>query len=135
MLKIKKVKPLFNRIITTTNKYEADVKENGVITMTKGTLKDYQEVIAVGDTVRNINVGDTVLINPKRYGYKKHQEGSLKDGIITDNPVISYNFNTVIIDGKECLLLYDSDIDYILEEYEEEEQKETVLLSQVHNFN
>ena len=94
-MKINKIKPLFNRILVTADKYEDDIIENGIIRTTKGTLKEYQKVLAVGSTVRDIKVGDLVLINPIRYAVKKHREGSLKDGVITDNPVVSYNFNLV----------------------------------------
>ena len=43
----------------------------------------------------------------------------MRDGVITDNPVITYNFDTVEMDGKQCLLLQDRDIEYIIEDYEE----------------
>lgn len=119
MIKFKKIKPLFNRLLVTSNKYEKDVVQGGVVTITAGTLKEYQKVIAVGSTVRDIKEGDMVLINPSRYAIRKHQDGSLKDGIVTDNPVTSYNFNLVEVDGNVCILLYDQDIDYIIEDYEE----------------
>lgn len=119
-MKINKIKPLFNRILVTANKYEDDIIENGIIRTTKGTLKEYQKVLAVGSTVRDIKEGDLVLINPIRYAVKKHREGSLKDGVITDNPVVSYNFNLVEVGDKVNILLYDSDIDYIIEDYEED---------------
>ena len=71
--------------------------------------------------VRDIKPGDTVFINPKRYAVMKHKEGTLKDGVITDNPVIGYNFDIVDIDGESYLYLQDSDIKYIaeVEEFEE----------------
>ena len=71
--------------------------------------------------VRGIEVGDTVFINPKRYAVKKHQEGTLKDGIITDNPVIGYNFTVINIEDKPYLYLQDNDIEYVAigEEIEE----------------
>lgn len=119
-MKINKIKPLFNRILVTADKYEDDIIENGIIRTTKGTLKEYQKVLAVGSTVRDIKEGDLVLINPIRYAVKKHREGSLKDGVITDNPVVSYNFNLVEVGDKVNILLYDSDIDYIIEAYEED---------------
>ena len=37
----------------------------------------------------------------------------------TDNPITGYNFNVVEIDGKDCLLLHDQDIRYVIEDYEE----------------
>lgn len=99
MLKVKKIKPMFTALITTMNKYEHDVvTEGGLIDTTKqqGGLKEYQTVLAVGDSVRNIKVGDLVCINPTRYAVKQHREGTLKDGIVTDNPVIKYNFDVVV---------------------------------------
>ena len=64
-------------------------------------------------------MGDLVWVNPTRFGVKKHQEGSLKDGIVTDNPITTYNFDVVEMDGKQCLLLQDRDIDFIIEEWED----------------
>ena len=122
MLKIKKIKPMFNSIVTTMHRYTEDVTNDGVIVDTdkqQGGIKEYQTVIAVGSTVRDIKVGDVVCINPTRFGVKKHQEGSLKDGIITDNPIIGYNFDIIEIDDELCLLLQDRDINYIIEDSEE----------------
>lgn len=122
MLKVKKIKPMFTSIITSMDKYEHDVRTTGGLidtTKQQGGLKEYQTVLAVGSSVRDIKVGDLVCINPTRFAVKKHQEGSLKDGIITDNPIIKYNFDVVIMDDKQCLLLQDRDIDYVIEEWEE----------------
>lgn len=128
MLKVKKIKPLFNRLLVTSDKYEKDVKQGGVVTITAGTLKEYQKVIAVGSTVRDIKEGDLVLINPTRYAIRKHNEGSLKNNVVTDNPVTSYNFNLVELDGQVCILLYDQDIDYVVEDFEETpEQTSTII--------
>lgn len=123
MLNITKVKPMFNNILTTMNKYEKDNYENGVIVNNKGDLKEYQTVLAVGSTVRSVEVGDKVMINPIRYAKKKHQEGSLKDGIVTDNPIVKYEFNVIKVNGENCLLLYDQDIMYIFEGEEVENKK------------
>lgn len=121
MLKIKKIKPMFTALITSMDKYEQDVTTGGLINVTKmqGGLKEYQTVLAVGDSVRGIKVGDLVCINPTRFAVKKHREGSLKDGVITDNPVTTYNFDIVEMDGNQCLLLQDRDIDFIIEDWEE----------------
>ena len=119
---------MFNRILVTADKYKNDVKQGGVVVVTAGTLKEYQKVISVGDTVRGIKEGDFVLINPTRYTVKKHQEGSLKNGIISDNPVVSYNFNFVDVNDTVCILLYDQDVDYVIQEYEETEDKVSNLI-------
>lgn len=113
---------MFTSVITTMLKYEHDVITNGGLidtTKQQGGLKEYQTVVAVGESVRNIKVGDLVCVNPTRFAVKQHRAGSLKDGVIVDNPVIKYNFDVVEMDGKQYLLLQDRDIDFIIEEWEE----------------
>ena len=128
MLKIKSIKPMFDSLVTTMNKYEQDGFENGVIVKQAGSLKEYQKVIAIGPAVRNIEVGDTVMINPIRYAKMKHKEGSLKNGVITDNPVIGYEFKTVTINDEECLYLQSQDIMYSFEGEEVEDKKDNIIL-------
>ena len=128
MLKIKSIKPMFDSLVTTMNKYEEDGYENGVIVKQAGVLKEYQKVIAVGPAVRNIEVGDMVMINPIRYAKMKHKEGSLKNGVITDNPVIGYEFKTVTINDEECLYLQSQDIMYSFEGEEVEDKKDNIIL-------
>lgn len=133
MLKIKKIKPMFTSIITSMDKYEHDMKTIGGLIDTsrqQGGLKEYQTVLAVGTSVRDIKVGDLVCVNPTRFAVKKHKEGTLKDGIVTDNPTITYNFDVVEMDGKQCLLLQDRDIDFIIEEFEEVPEPESSTIIQ-----
>ena len=129
MLNIKKIRPMANYLVTTKEEYtKDDVKNGGLITKMIGSLKEYQKVVAIGPMVRGIQVGDIVCINPKRYAKYKHQPGSLKDGVITDNPVVAYNFNVIELDHIPHLLLTDQDIDFIIEESEEEEVKEAPII-------
>ena len=118
VLKIKKIKPLFDNLVTTMNRYKDDYKIKGtdIIDSSKsGAVKEYQTVIAKGGFCKDINVGDTVFINPARYAVMKHEKGSLQDGIIKDNPVVGFNFETIEVDGKECLLLKHADIKFVAE--------------------
>lgn len=122
MLKVNKIKPLFTALITTMDKYEQNnITEEGLIDTTKqeGALKEYQKVLAIGDAVRGIKVGDLVCVNPTRFAVRKHEKGSMRDGVITDNPVVTYNFDVVEMGGNQCLLLQDRDIEYVIEDYEE----------------
>ena len=122
MLKVNKIKPLFTALITTMDKYEQNsITEEGLIDTTKqeGALKEYQKVLAIGDAVRSIKVGDLVCVNPARFAVRKHEKGSMRDGVITDNPVVTYNFDVVEMGGNQCLLLQDRDIEYVIEDYEE----------------
>lgn len=133
MLKIKKLKPMFNHLITTMDKYEEDVTSASGLIDThkqKGSVKEYQKVVAVGSMVKDIKVGDIVLINPKNYRVLKHEKGSLKDGVITDNPVVGYNIPTVEINGEPFMHLSDNDIEYIVQEYEEvEDPKPSTIIT------
>lgn len=124
MFIIKKIKPMFNSLLVTCNKYPKDVTLQGtslVDTTKADTVKEYQTVVAVGPLVRGIEPGDVVFINPRRYAVKKHREGSLKDGVITDNPIIGYNFTIIEVDGVQHLYIQDSDVDYVAEGEEFEE--------------
>ena len=130
MLVIKKIQPMYTKILTTMCKYEEDeLTAGGLIdsTKTQGTLKEYQTVIAVGNSVRNVKVGDLVCINPDRYAVKKHEAGSLKDGVITDNPVIKYNFNIMDLEGVPHLLLDENDVSFIITDYEEVKEQKSDL--------
>ena len=118
-----------NYLVTTKNEYtEEDAKRGDLIVKANGTLKEYQTVVAVGPLVRGVNVGDVICINPKRYAKYKHNPGSLKDGVITDNPVIAYNFNVIELDHVSHLLITDQDIDFVIEDSEEEEVKESNII-------
>lgn len=123
--KIAEIRPLFTKVITTADKYESNEEIPGTtlidIKKKRGTLKEYQTVVAVGTAVRpeEVKVGDVVCINPARYAVKQHQAGTLKDGIVTDNPVISYNFNIVEMASGQCLMLELADIDFVVVKFEE----------------
>ena len=65
MLKVKKIKPMFTALITTMDKYEEDVRTSGGlldVTKQQGGLKEYQTVLAIGSSVRDIKVGDLVCV-------------------------------------------------------------------------
>lgn len=118
---------MFNKVLTTCTLYENDIVNDGIIDSSKeeGGIKEYQTVIAVGPFVKDVKPGDLVVINPDRYKVLKHKEGSMKDGVIMDNPVISYNFPILPINNELCLYIYDSDIDFVIEEWDEiDTQKE-----------
>ena len=130
MLKIKKIKPLFNRVVTTAHTYKVDaLTADGIVDASKeaGALMEYQVVVATGKTVTAVKPGDLVVINPTRYAVMKHKEGSLKDGVITDNPVMGYNIPLIDLDGVPHMFIYDTDIDYIIKEAEEIE--DTTIVS------
>ena len=131
MLKINKIKPMFNKIVTTCDVYQMGKSTGGIIIKTDGTIKEYQRVEAVGSTVRDIKVGDIVMINPKRYLVAKHNDkpDSVKN-VNGDEVTFSVDFPILEYGGKKHLLIYDQDIDYIIdgEEVEDEQTKSSLIL-------
>lgn len=130
MLRIKKVRPLFTNIITTGEKFSEDMIDGGIIIARKGDLKLWQKVIAIGSAVRDINVGDMVMINVEHFMVKKYDKNSIQNDL-DNNPTIGYHFNWVTIDDEnnepqECLLLNDRDIQYV---FEGEERDDIIQVS------
>lgn len=129
MINIKKIRPLFTKIVTTMNRYEEDQTTKGGLVVAQkqaGAVKEYQTIVAVGSNSAGLKVGDVVMVNPSRYAVMKHKEGSLKDGVISDNPVLGYNLPIIELDKVPHLLLETSDIDFVVEEYEEDKPEETL---------
>lgn len=129
MLHIKKITPLFTGIVTTGNRFEKDYKSNGIIIAKKGTLKSWQKVLAVGSTVRDIKVGDMVMIDASNYAVRRYSKDSIQNDM-DNNPTLQYKFNWVTIDDEngnpqECLLLNDRDIQYI---FEGEEVEDSIIV-------
>lgn len=129
MLHIKKIKPLFTKVLTTGDKYEEDMLTKGIIVANKGDLKLYQKVLAIGTSVRDIQVGDTVMINPRNYAVMKYDPNSIKEDMDM-NKRVKWNLPWVTIDDengkpKECLLLNDRDIEFV---FEGEEKSETIIV-------
>ena len=132
MIRVKKLRPMFTALLTTMDLYDEDtVRAGGIIdpTKQKGTVKEYQKVVAVGDSVRGIKVGDLVCIDATRFAVRKHKDNSIKTDIEGGNPVLEYRFDIVEMDGKNYMLLQDRDIQFIIDEYEEiEEPKKSSLV-------
>lgn len=123
MKKLIKIIPLFNRIVTTMDTYEKDQYINGLLdtSKSKGSLKEYQTVLAVGTTVKDIKEGDVVCIDPTRYMITKHRDKSLQGNIRGDDVVVGYKFNTIKLNDKDCLVLFDQDISFIVKDSEDVE--------------
>lgn len=121
-MKLKKIKPLFTRIVTTMDMYIEDqaASPSGIIDVTKlkKGIKEYQKIVAVGTSVRNVKEGDIVCINPDRYAVRKFSQNSVKNDIM-ENQITKYNFNVINLDGTDYLLLDEQDVEFIVEEYED----------------
>ena len=128
-LHIKKIKPLNNYLVVTGEKYQEDMRENGIITANKGDLKLYQTVLAVGEVIRGIKEGDQVMIDPSRYAVMKYDPNSVKNDMDM-NKIVKWNLPWVTLDdenGKpmDCLLLTDRDIQFV---FEGEEKNESIIV-------
>lgn len=125
MLHIKKIHPMFTSIVTTADRFDKDFTEGGIVVASKGDLKLWQKVLAVGNMVKGINVGDKVMINIANYAVRKYDKNSIQNDL-DNNPKIRYNLNWLTMDdenGKpmDCLLFNDRDILYTFEGEEEDE--------------
>lgn len=116
---IKKLKPQFTTVITTLDSYEEDLVVDGIIVAPKGTLKLYQKVISVGDSVRNVKAGDLVLLNLTNYIVRKYRDNSIKEDLEKMEDVLSYEFPKIFIDGQIRGKFQDRDIEGIIEDFEE----------------
>ena len=132
MIKVKKITPMFNRIVTTANRVEMDQKVNGIIIpeKLKGGYDEYQTVIAVGSMVHNLKPGDFVCIDPSAYGRPVHKEhiDSVK-GLSDDTVQMAYYIPTIEVDGKECMFIADRDIAYKVDDYEEVKDDNPVVIT------
>lgn len=125
MLHVTEIKPTFNHVLITADKFEKDMISNGVIIAGKGDLKLWQTVVAVGSTVRDVKVGDKVMIIPDHFAVKKYNKNSVQNDL-DNNPVLTYNFPFETIDdekgnSKDYLYISDNDIKYVFEGYEKDE--------------
>ncbi len=125
MLHVTKIKPLFDHLLITADRFEKDMVHNGVILANKGDLKLWQTVVAVGSVVRDIKVGDKVMINPNDFAVKKYNKNSVQNDL-DNNPVLTYNFPFETVDDekgnpKDYLYISDRNVKYVFEGIEKDE--------------
>lgn len=119
MLHITKIKPLFNHLLVTGDRFDKDMVESGVIVAKKGDLKLWQTVVATGPTVRDLKAGDKVMIIPDHFAVKRYNKNSVQNDL-DNNPVLTYNFPFETIDNakgepEEYLYISDNDVRYAFE--------------------
>lgn len=123
---IKKIRPQFTTVITTLDVYDEDIVVDGIIRAPRGTLKLYQKVVAVGDSVRNVKPGDLVLLNLTQYIQRKYKENSIKEDMEKMEDTIVYDFPKIILDGEIYGKFQDRDVEGIIEEFEEVEVQTSI---------
>ena len=125
MLHVTKIKPLFDHLLITADRFDKDMIHNGVIVAGKGDLMLWQTVVAVGSVVRDIKVGDKVMINPNDFAVKKYNKNSVQNDL-DNNPVITYNFPFETVDDekgnpKDYLYISDRNVKYVFEGTEKDD--------------
>lgn len=125
MLHVTKIKPLFDHLLITADRFEKDMVHSGVILAKKGDLKPWQTVVAVGSVVRDIKVGDKVMINPNDFAVKKYNKNSVQNDL-DNNPVLTYNFPFETVDDekgnpKDYLYISDRNVKYVFEGIEKDD--------------
>lgn len=108
------IKPLRDKVITTMFKYEYDVMENGIISHSKGDLKEFQNVIAIGSHVQDIKVGNVVKINLAAYGREVQARRGPQSHMEEYVKKMVYNPPIEELNGEPVLMLTDFDIDYVV---------------------
>lgn len=120
---------MHTKLVVTAERYGENATASGLILKTAGSVKEYQRVVAVGDMVRGIKVGDIVMINPAKYMKKQFDDNSLREDFV-ENPVVSVNIPTVEInDVPHFIIDSGTDVDYIIDDYEDvpEAPKSTII--------
>ena len=123
-INVKAIKPQFTTVITTLDSYEEDLIVDGMVKAPQGTVKLYQTVVAVGDAVRGIKVGDLVLVNFNRYIVQKYKENSIKNEMSNMESELVLNIPRIVLDNKVYAKLQDNDIEGVITEFEEYESEQ-----------
>ena len=114
---------MFNQVLVTEELYGYDDKdEAGIIIASKGDIKPYQTVVAVGDDVKKVKPGDVVAINFYKYAEFKEDPNSLK--AMGGNRMVSLHLNEVeLVDENDevvrCFIIDERDVKYILVDFDE----------------
>ena len=121
MLEVKKARPTFNGVFVTYDRFEKDqFDKNGLLVFSKGTVKPWQRVVAVGPFVKTVKEGDLVKVNLGRYAIERYEENSIKRDLM-EKKIIGYKFPFEYIDGVKYMHIQDNDIMVIYDEAEEVE--------------
>lgn len=120
MLKVKDIRPVYTRLITTANKYKETQMNGNLIDVNKmeGRYKEYQTVVRVGSAVREVKEGDVVLIDPSRYMKRKFSDNSLREDFV-ENPIVEINIPTVTMNDEDYFMIEERDIAYVIADSEE----------------
>ena len=124
--KIKKIKPLFNRVLIQIIKQDLDYSKVGIMSGKygeKGEPKLLQKVYAIGDMVSRVKVGDYVAVDWEKYmvpltkssGMNIDGEKRMYINILESKPI------WIGDEPTPYYMISENDILYVAEEIEEQE--------------
>lgn len=117
-----------NYVLVTKDVYTAEDFKGSVQEKVTGAVKEFQRVVEVGPTARNVNVGELVSIDPKRYAVTKYREGDIKGNIEGMQKIVSYNIPEITLNHQKYMLISDQDITFVIEDFDEEQSKSNLIL-------
>lgn len=139
MLKITKINPVATRMLVTGEVYSEDMyNEHGIIESKKGDMKEYQTVIQVGPMVRDIKIGDKVMLNMMHFAIMQYDPNSIKKDMGMQK-IKGYQFPKIELtkeDGskQECLYIDQQDIVFSFEGEEVQGKKNPIITPQAKEF-
>lgn len=132
MLKITRIKPVATRMLVTGETYSEDMyNDGGIIESKKGDMKEYQTVLEVGPMVRDIKVGDKVMLNMMHFAVMQYDSNSIKKDMGMQK-IKGYQFPKIELtkDDKvqECLYIDQQDIVFSFEGEEVQGKKNPIIV-------
>jgi len=133
MLKITKINPVATRMLVTGEVYSEDMyNEHGIIESKKGDMKEYQTVVEVGPMVRDIKVGDKIMLNMMHFAVMQYDKNSIKKDMGMQK-IKGYQFPKIELtkeDGskQECLYIDQQDIVFSFEGEEVQGKKNPIIM-------
>lgn len=133
MLEISKINPVATRMLVTGEVYSEDMyNDHGIIENKKGDMKEYQTVVEVGPMVRDIKVGDKVMLNMMHFAVLQYDKNSIKNDMGMQK-IKGYQFPKIELtkeDGskQECLYIDQQDIVFSFEGKEIQGKKNPILI-------
>lgn len=120
--------PLFTGVITTARTYVGDQRadKGGLIvdtTKMAGTMNPIQQVFAVSKAGESLGLkkGSVVKLNFNRYYKTKQKPGAIENNVQSSVLQGFYEFPIVEISGVKYLSLQQSDIEYVITDYDIDE--------------
>ena len=133
MLEITKINPVATRMLVTGEVYSEDMyNDHGIIENKKGDMKEYQTVVEVGPMVRDIKVGDKVMLNMMHFAVLQYDKNSIKNDMGMQK-IKGYQFPKIELtkeDGskQECLYIDQQDIVFSFEGREIQGKKNPIIM-------